>query len=1255
MNKRTILPGVFAVAFALLCCSVRADASSQPYLNGHGINFGTGNKYVSETDISLDGPVQLAFSRTYNSQSTVSGVLGYGWSASFTDKLIDATSTITLVRSDGRHVHFTANPDNSFTSVLGSSETIIRITGGFQLTRANRDVHTYDSQGRLTAIAHANGTSLTYAYTGDQVGSITDSLGRTLSFTYTDNKLTSLATPAGSVTYSYDGNGNLTSVNRPGNANQTYEYATSGDIHNLTGIIDAAGLRLQTLTYDSSDRVVTSALAGNSESVTIGYPSLLTRTVTDAQKVVSTYALDVQQGVARIKNFTGPGCSSCGSDTGASYLYNSRQQVNSMTDAKGIITTYTYDAKGNRLTAIEASGTALARTTTTTYTANNQPATISVPSVNNPGQQLVTANTYDAQGNLLSRTRAGYAGTRAISETTSYTYNAMGQLLTVDGPRTDVNDTRTLAYYANDPSQGNNRAQLHTVTDALSQTTTYGDYTPLGKPGTITDSTGLFTTITYNLRGDVLTRTTGNLVTSYSYDSAGRLLSITLPGNRSITYTYANGRVASITDSLGNSITSSYDSAGRQTGLQVLDPSQALTYSLGLSYDQAGNLIKRTYADSAEEQFSYDPVRNPVQATNPLGTVTDSSYDGLHRMLSQSVAGQTIATLVYDSQDNVTSVTDARGHVTTYSYDDLGHVRSITSPDAGTVTTAVDAAGNVLSQTNARNQAISLSYDALNRPLGLSYPGAARDLVFTYGPGGRLTGVQEEEGSRSFSYNSLGQLTSETRTQGAATATIGYGYDTLSGDLASMTYPSGNTLSFSRDQNGQISATQFGGQPLVSTISRLAFGPVKSATLGSLSLTRSYDQRYQISAIRAGAMQLAYTRDAAGQVTGITGITGIEEPVVASSTETFTIDPASNRMTSAGTNLHAYDASGNLTSDGVRTLTWDALNRLVKVEQNGTATATYGYDSQNRRIRKTVGGKTILYHYCQDNLLIAETLADGTTLREYVYLDGEPLALREYETNPGTYYYLNDHLGTPQQLAKPDGTPVWKAAYLPYGQAQVRTATVANNLRFPGQYFDAETGLHYNWNRFYDPATGRYISADPIGLQGGMNLYAYVGGDPTNRIDPLGLTWSSNARFFSDWATGSGSNNRLYVLDTIETQEMRISPGGDALREAFYSNGCRNRRGFAYGSGQAAWDTLFNPSTADWSGTGAQVGGFAGASATNNGNGTVTFTVPNTAGTRSFFYHIVPNRSSDEGPMRNINQTFHWTEKINEDLCNCSK
>ena len=124
------------------------------------------------------------------------------------------------------------------------------------------------------------------------------------------------------------------------------------------------------------------------------------------------------------------------------------------------------------------------------------------------------------------------------------------------------------------------------------------------------------------------------------------------------------------------------------------------------------------------------------------------------------------------------------------------------------------------------------------------------------------------------------------------------------------------------------------------------------------------------------------------------------------------------------------------------------------------------------------------------------------------------MALREYELRPGLYYYINDHLATPQRLITGEGTVVWQAAALPFGRTQVQLGTVQNNLRFPGQYFDAETGLHYNWNRYYDPETGRYLSPDSIGLDGGLNLYAYVENDPVNWSDPEGLnagaiTWGA--------------------------------------------------------------------------------------------------------------------------------------------------
>jgi len=103
------------------------------------------------------------------------------------------------------------------------------------------------------------------------------------------------------------------------------------------------------------------------------------------------------------------------------------------------------------------------------------------------------------------------------------------------------------------------------------------------------------------------------------------------------------------------------------------------------------------------------------------------------------------------------------------------------------------------------------------------------------------------------------------------------------------------------------------------------------------------------------------------------------------------------------------------------------------------------------------------------------------------------------------FWFLNDHLGTPRKMVDASGAVVWRAAYLPFGKAIVATADVENNLRFPGQYYDAETGLHYNWHRYYDPSAGRYFAADPIGLVGGTNLYTYAQNNPLNYIDPDGL------------------------------------------------------------------------------------------------------------------------------------------------------
>ena len=165
--------------------------------------------------------------------------------------------------------------------------------------------------------------------------------------------------------------------------------------------------------------------------------------------------------------------------------------------------------------------------------------------------------------------------------------------------------------------------------------------------------------------------------------------------------------------------------------------------------------------------------------------------------------------------------------------------------------------------------------------------------------------------------------------------------------------------------------------------------------------------------------------------------------------------------------------------------------------------ATYTYNGNGQRVKKVVNGTKTIFHYSLNGQIIAESNSAGTITAEYVYLNGQPLAKME---GANTYYYHNDHLATPQKMTDASGTVVWAADYKPFGEVTITVSTITNNLRFPGQYYDAETGLHYNYYRDYNPALGRYVQADPIGLVGGINLFIYVDNGPIVWIDPWGLT-----------------------------------------------------------------------------------------------------------------------------------------------------
>jgi RHS repeat-associated protein len=178
-------------------------------------------------------------------------------------------------------------------------------------------------------------------------------------------------------------------------------------------------------------------------------------------------------------------------------------------------------------------------------------------------------------------------------------------------------------------------------------------------------------------------------------------------------------------------------------------------------------------------------------------------------------------------------------------------------------------------------------------------------------------------------------------------------------------------------------------------------------------------------------------------------------------------------------------------------------------ESDGTLIAAYYYDPFGRRLWKEAGGVKTYFLYADEGL-IGEYDASGAEIKTYGYKPGstwttDPLFMKE---GNNYYFYHNDHLGTPQKITAVNGAVIWSATYTSFGEATVDAfSTITNNLRFPGQYYDQETGLHYNWHRFYDPGTGRYLRADPIGLAGGINLFSYTENKPSIWIDPYGLIW----------------------------------------------------------------------------------------------------------------------------------------------------
>jgi RHS repeat-associated protein len=377
-----------------------------------------------------------------------------------------------------------------------------------------------------------------------------------------------------------------------------------------------------------------------------------------------------------------------------------------------------------------------------------------------------------------------------------------------------------------------------------------------------------------------------------------------------------------------------------------------------------------------------------------------------------------------------------------------------------------------------------------------------------------------------------------------------------------MTLPSGNIVAYTHVQGKPTSIT-LNGAPLLTNITHDPDGEISGWTWpNGQRHVRAYGQDGELQRIES-AIATTYSHDPAGQITGlhhwsqtnppqndlvrqyaydpagrITGATSTETPPTGNpltDTLIYGYDLNGNRQqldwngiqtnhaysgnritqsTGAATQTPTWDAAGRMTGDGTTTYAYNALGRLVTVKQGTTTVASYQYNALGQRVKKTGQGGNVRFIYDEAGHLIGEYSSTGKLVQEIVWLEDLPIAsLRPKTSGTGVNIYTihPDHLGTPRQITNSQNKILWRwdtrdafGSERPNEDADGDGKRFSFNLRFPGQYFDRETGRHDNWWRVYDPLNGRYTTSDPIGLDGGLNRFAYVGGNPVSSIDPNG-------------------------------------------------------------------------------------------------------------------------------------------------------
>jgi RHS repeat-associated protein len=899
-------------------------------------------------------------------------------------------------------------------------------------------------------------------------------------------------------------------------------------------------------------------LEGDGTEITRRYTNGLLSTKGDGEGRTTTYARD-SGGFGFITSKTDAN----GAITQYSRDYAGR--VLSRTDALGHARSHTYNSKGFMLTQTDE----LNRTTTITRDSTNRPTRKDYPDASyetwtyNANSQPLTHRlrnggtesfAYDALGNVTSRMDAA-------GNTTTYTYYATGLASSARDARLN-----TIAYIYNW------RGQVLTTTYSDNSTVS-NQYDTFGNRTSVTDELGHATAYTYDEYNRVKTVTDPlNRTTSYEYGRApgcnscsyaNTLTRITSPGGTQTTYSYDQSGLrtcqtvgAGTTDAA--TTTYSYDSA--KSLVSMTDPRDKVSH---FTYDDKHRKLSASDPLGNMTAWSYDSEGNKLTETRADGGVTHFVYDNRNRLSQTTDPAGHVTQMTYDNADNLLTLRDARNNLYAFAYDLLNRKLSLTYPDNSHENFGYDAVGNVATNTTRAGQVKTSTYDNRNRETGFVWNDSLTPSVTkTYDAAGRTVTMNSSISSLSYSYDGANQLLSETQnvSGGPAPKTVAYSYD-ANGNRLTLGYPGGNSVSY-----GYTGRNRLNGITSGSISANYVYdlnGNCLAKTLGNgTSASYAYDDANRLLSIDDRASGTSFERfnyayNAAGNRTSrqssidnqsstdiygydpIDQLTEVKYNFSAGantqdrlvdydydsvgnrasvtdngSSYTYSLNNLNEYTAISGNNL-GYDTNGNLVSAAMPGATWtytyDAQNRLTSALSTGTNMSA-SYDACNRCVSRIINGGITFFYYDGWNLIEERT---GSDVLQASYTNGAHVDEIIARVTPVmASYYHHDVLGSTTALTDSNGSVTERYSYDVYGapaffdstSQPLNSSTVGNRFLFTGREYLSVGGLYDYRNRIYSPSVGRFLQTDSLRFTAGdANLYRYVANSVTRVTDPHGL------------------------------------------------------------------------------------------------------------------------------------------------------